>query len=1302
MVILHPSARPAIPGMPVSRYRSSRVDKRSPALAALRAAYIRVAADLPRDVARQIFWALDSVEFDNGVNVNSLTALTDAINEGNMESIAVLTAAINERKVAKSTKKRRTSRNAIPRSSGAVRDALENGAKAEAIREFANKFPRDLQEMVDGYLPLHLAIINGRWDAVQVLVDAWPPAAKTRSEDGSLPLHLAAIADAPLPIVQLLVAEHPFSARMKEAHGFLPLHLAVAHGCRLDIVDFLLDTYKRGLRVKDKGGLLPLHVAAINGARLEIVQVLSNLYPRALHEESSCGFVPLHFAAQCSRLELVQLFAHKNPKALIKKTSGGCLPVHVAVRDNAQPEVVEFLARGSGACRVIVPFLAQITERIIVPRRHRRLLLRITKLQALSRRFLVYREYKDAISLIRSRVQYMMTWSKVVELAGQTIDTDANTESTWTLLRERHCDVEQWLRAELFQKLDEAMLECSVKGSVPIHGEGASSTACGDGRELESRDRKDSVLDDRDENEELNEDNYVPFHEIERSLPNPVKATNRVFLTNAVLKWCRASDPTYVGFFVRRIQQLASGQRSRILAKRLTGCFKATIFETYLEQKSGHRIIWTVEALGEVLVWNVVKHKEVFRFARLIGSSLGRTNRQLSDALSTLGIRSMVETASSHADAIVLDPQGNTPLKLFTVEREHAQKLADPSWTPPLRLTPEERAIVESTGTTLVLGRSGTGKTICLCNKIDFDCHLSGGDHAFTQLFVSRSDRLCRFVKKAVGSEHNCSFTTFNALLLQLESDSSTKVNFPTSKRVDFERFKREFYRESKLWGDVDALVAWTNIRSFIKGSTDALSSPSRSLSEEDYVLAEKLGKKRCRLSPNHRHEVYKVFRAYSKHLAENRLWDDCDRISHLLETLQALKLDDPERFESLRHSKLYVDECQDFTQAEILLFFYLSRSGDLFLCGDPAQSVVEGVQFRFNEIRSVAHVVAGTERRHLIPDKPMTVNLNFRSHCGIMDIAAAVLKRMFTVFPAGANKLDRSLFDGPRPGVMYELNVGLLKDALASVLSGSTVLVLDEHEASRKRDLCGYKQLYGIREAKGLEFKSVIVFDFFSGIPQELQKPLRNLLLGRERLDFPSRFPEVEGYLKLLYTAITRSVDRLLFVESKPSIAGEAFIRWSTTTTTRVRSRHEEPLAVVQEISGIAALEMSVDEWILAGFDNAEAAEATEDLKSSISFFDAAIHCFQKARKSRFIAKAKVNLTSVRCRHQMTLDAEYRHGEASAMMTEREMAGLVSQLLREKLWMEAAKFILAVLPHLSEYTQCQLRTNLLPQLPSV
>ena len=120
--------------------------------------------------------------------------------------------------------------------------------------------------------------------------------------------------------------------------------------------------------------------------------------------------------------------------------------------------------------------------------------------------------------------------------------------------------------------------------------------------------------------------------------------------------------------------------------------------------------------------------------------------------------------------------------------------------------------------------------------------------------------------------------------------------------------------------------------------------------------------------------------------------------------------------YQDVRYNKLYVDEVQDYTQAEIAVFFYLCGPGDLFLAGDPAQSVVEGVEFRFEEIRSVGYHLYGEDRRHLIPDKPKTVHVNFRSHCGILNVAAAVLSCLFEAFPDSAKQLKEDHGLVPRP----------------------------------------------------------------------------------------------------------------------------------------------------------------------------------------------------------------------------------------------------------------------------------------------
>ena len=88
---------------------------------------------------------------------------------------------------------------------------------------------------------------------------------------------------------------------------------------------------------------------------------------------------------------------------------------------------------------------------------------------------------------------------------------------------------------------------------------------------------------------------------------------------------------------------------------------------------------------------------------------------------------------------VLLDIFNNVPLKIYDVNFNTINEIAKESWTPKLHLTDEERDIVEAEGTVLVLGRSGTGKTICICNRIEYDRQTgSGQDPLFTQLFVAR------------------------------------------------------------------------------------------------------------------------------------------------------------------------------------------------------------------------------------------------------------------------------------------------------------------------------------------------------------------------------------------------------------------------------------------------------------------------------------------------------------------------------------------------------------------------------------
>lgn len=155
----------------------------------------------------------------------------------------------------------------------------------------------------------------------------------------------------------------------------------------------------------------------------------------------------------------------------------------------------------------------------------------------------------------------------------------------------------------------------------------------------------------------------------------------------------------------------------------------------------------------------------------------------------------------------------------------------------------------------------------------------------------------------------------------------------------------------------------------------------------------------------------------------------------------------------------------QDITQAEIGLFFLVSGSqpDSLFLAGDPAQAVAQGVDFRFEEVRSVVYMISKgcqkVERWHKLVH-------NFRSHEGILEVANLIMGFLYRAFPGAAAKLplDKGLMKGPRPGLLsgnFDQVTQLLRTN-----EKVRVLVRDDQKGELPDDL--KKRCFGIIEAKG------------------------------------------------------------------------------------------------------------------------------------------------------------------------------------------------------------------------------------------
>eukprot|EP01032_Pedospumella_encystans_P029083 gene29083-32844_t len=428
------------------------------------------------------------------------------------------------------------------------------------------------------------------------------------------------------------------------------------------------------------------------------------------------------------------------------------------------------------------------------------------------------------------------------------------------------------------------------------------------------------------------------------------------------------------------------------------------------------------------------------------------------------------------------------------------------------------------------------------------------GVSGYRQLFVTRSSALCDTVRTFQQHSNTAedlahtTFTTFESFLRKLETTSSSGRT-PT-KKVDFQRFRDNVFPllAIKAARTLDALVVWTQIRSFLKGSIEA-ALEGGVLSLATYLDTNKFSKDRCRLLLEQRQEVYALFQQYQELHKLHGWWDDMDRATDLLTPhLPALQAGAFVRSDYCA-DKIYVDEVQDNTQVEIALYLVAvgGRVDALFLAGDPAQSVVEGVEFRFEEVRSLVYLLSQQQEALQRPTKLL---VNYRSHSGILNCAGAVLGRMLAMFPGAAKTLpaDEGLFLGPRPA-FYNATLGLSSVAKMLTSNERTVVlcpdqmvseVNDQLAAQREGDSSKGSLVLGIRAAKGLEFTDIVLLDFFSSIPDIDYKAWKELLAvgdnssshGGELQQYA--FPQLELQLKLLYTGITRCINRLIFVESR------------------------------------------------------------------------------------------------------------------------------------------------------------------------
>jgi len=408
---------------------------------------------------------------------------------------------------------------------------------------------------------------------------------------------------------------------------------------------------------------------------------------------------------------------------------------------------------------------------------------------------------------------------------------------------------------------------------------------------------------------------------------------------------------------------------------------------------------------------------------------------------------------------------------------------------------------------------------------------------------------------------------------------------------------------------------------------------------------------------------------------------------------------------------KLYADEVQDFTQAEVALLVRLCRDPySLFLCGDSAQTIARGVGFRFKDLRTIWKQLGLGDRT---PPKPKSLLHNYRSHQGCLRLAAAVVRVIYRLFPNSIDNLppDAGVLDGPKPVLIEETDTRLLLKLILGNIRTTAAIEFGAHQVVLVRDDAARRSLPAelklalvltVYEAKGLEFDDVLLYNFFADSPAEKEwRVVRGIAreaaaadaetsgavadvsydemagAGRRELDFDADAHKLlESELKCLYTAITRSRVNVWIFDRDKGRREAMFDAYRGLDLVKVIGDIEAE----GEAAGVFAKTTTPKEWRKRAFDLRQKASQTsdDDLDMRCALLNVAVQAFESAGEPELAARTRCEEAFFRA---ADLDAKVRAGTA-AEGRRRGGAGAPTRLDVRKAWDAAARECLTARQH--------------------
>lgn len=418
------------------------------------------------------------------------------------------------------------------------------------------------------------------------------------------------------------------------------------------------------------------------------------------------------------------------------------------------------------------------------------------------------------------------------------------------------------------------------------------------------------------------------------------------------------------------------------------------------------------------------------------------------------------------------------------------------------RLTPAQQAIVASSGSLLVSGVAGSGKTTV---ALFWLLRQVLENNAPRGLYITHNPWLAmqaqRIFERIIarhelpGGEwrERIAFASMSSLLAQLEPHLPQPIG---RERwiLPQELEQARGIRESKL----PLPLVWGEIQSIIKG---ACLDPNKPLLDREAY--ESLGQKRAPHLVEYRKEVHRLARRYQEYLEEQNLIDELDAVRLALAHM-------PGEWKG-RFAAVACDETQDLTTLHLeLLVNTLSKDGTLLATGDLNQ-ILHPSGFRWSEVRERFYAANRT------PPQEPSLDENFRSVGAIVRLANAVLslrRRLLGGELSSASEPTMPGGDAPR---LLNVPEEDLKQAIATLDARQAVIARSKAQRDKLRRDTGCAFIFTVEEVKGLEFDLVLIWDFFA--------PDRSTWeAARRKVVRPADAPGMRQAFNQLYVAATRA----------------------------------------------------------------------------------------------------------------------------------------------------------------------------------